>query len=177
MVLVPEAEPLVEPFRSAYDPVAPRGMPPHVTILFPFLAQTDLSPDVVGTLEEHFARFTPFRFELRETGTFPGVLYLRPEPQELFSKIILATSSLFPDLPPYGGSTGEQIAHVTVVHAETKERFDELRERFEETLAGQNPVQGTVSRVTLMVRSRDEWLELNSFSFLGDRAASSGGGP
>ena len=174
VVLVPEAEPIIDPFRSAYDPVAPRGMPPHVTILFPFFPQADLGPDVVRTLEEHFARFAPFHFELSETGAFPRVLYLRPEPQEPFLEIISSISALFPDLQPYGGLTDERIPHVTVVHAETEERFDELRERFEESLAGHGPVQGTASRATLMVRSRDDWLELDSFGFLGDPETTDG---
>jgi 2'-5' RNA ligase len=177
VVLVPEAEPLVEPFRSQYDPVAPRGMPAHVTILFPFYAQTELGPDVVNTLEQHFAPFTPFHFELRETGAFPRVLYLKPEPHDLFSQIISSTSSLFPDLPPYGGSTGERIPHVTVAHAETDVDFEKLRARFEEGLERQGLVQGTVSRVTLMVHSRADWLELNSFSFRGDQADAGGVDP
>jgi 2'-5' RNA ligase len=174
VVLVPAAERLVEPFRSQYDPVAPRGMPPHVTILFPFFPQTDLDPDIVRTLEDHFVRFVPFQFELRETGTFPGVLYLRPDPQEPFLEIISLVSALFPDLQPYGGLTGELIPHVTVAHAETKERFDELRERFEESLVGHGPVHGTASRATIMVASRDDWLELDSFGFLGDPESAGG---
>lgn len=36
VVLVPEAEELVAPFRAAYDAAAAAGMPAHVTILFPF---------------------------------------------------------------------------------------------------------------------------------------------
>jgi len=167
VVLVPEAEPLVEPFRSVYDPVAPRGMPPHVTILFPFFAQADLSPDVVRACEEHFSGFAPFRFELRETGTFPRVLYLKPEPRVLFAEIISSTSSLFPELQPYGGSAGEPVPHVTVVHAEAEQDFEDIRERFEESLAGHGPIAGRVSRVTLMASSRTEWLELDSFEFRG----------
>jgi 2'-5' RNA ligase len=174
VVLVPEAEPLVEPFRKLYDPVAPRGMPPHVTILFPFYAQTDLGPEVVRKLEEHFSGFAPFHFELRETGTFPRVLYLKPEPRSLFSEIISSTADLFPNLLPYGGSTGERIPHVTVAHAETDVELERIRARFEENLASHGPVQGKASRVTLMVRSRTEWLELNSFEFLGDQGGEGG---
>jgi hypothetical protein len=37
VVLVPEAEPLVGPFRERYDPSASAGMPAHITINYPFL--------------------------------------------------------------------------------------------------------------------------------------------
>ena len=176
VVLVPEAESLVNPFRSAYDTVAPRGMPPHVTILFPFLRQTELTPAVAARLQEHFARFAPFHFELRETGTFPRVLYLKPEPVTLFSEIIASTSSLFPELSPYGGLAGKRIPHVTVAHAGTDLEFESMRARFEKSLAGHGPVQGTASRATLMVSSRSDWLELDSFDFVGPVATASGGG-
>jgi 2'-5' RNA ligase len=145
-----------------------------VTILFPFLAQTELSPGVVKTLEKHFARFAPFRLTLRETGTFPRVLYLKPEPRALLAEIISSTSSLFPDLLPYGGLTGEEIPHVTVVHAEEDQDFEGMCDRCEESLARHGPIQTAVSRVTLMARSRNQGLDLNSFELHGE---SSHGGP
>ena len=39
VVRVPEAEPLVGPFRLAHDPVAARGMPAHVTAIAARLAR------------------------------------------------------------------------------------------------------------------------------------------
>ena len=36
VVVVPEAEQLVGPFREKYDPSAAAGMPPHITLLYPF---------------------------------------------------------------------------------------------------------------------------------------------
>jgi len=36
VVLVPEAETLVEPFRKIFDPSAAKGMPAHITINYPF---------------------------------------------------------------------------------------------------------------------------------------------
>ena len=37
VVLVPEADPLVGPFRSFFDPSAALGVPAHVTLLYPFV--------------------------------------------------------------------------------------------------------------------------------------------
>ena len=36
VVLVPEAESLVKPFRDRYDPAAAAGVPAHITLLYPF---------------------------------------------------------------------------------------------------------------------------------------------
>jgi 2'-5' RNA ligase len=165
VMLVPEAEALVGPFRSRYDPVAPLGMPPHVTILFPFLAERDLSPEVLARLEGHFAGFAPFDYELRETGVFPGVLYLKPEPRTRFSQIITATSAIFPALEPYGESRFEPTPHLTVAHAETDARLREIRAEFEGSLSRHGPVRGTASEVTLMSHSGTAWLRLSAFGF------------
>jgi hypothetical protein len=35
-LVVPEAEPLVKPFRDRYDPSAAAGVPAHITLLYPF---------------------------------------------------------------------------------------------------------------------------------------------
>ena len=38
LVPVPEAAPLMHQYRLRYDPVAPAGVPEHITALYPFLA-------------------------------------------------------------------------------------------------------------------------------------------
>ena len=38
VILVPEAEPLVRPFRHRFDPSAALGVPAHITLLYPFIA-------------------------------------------------------------------------------------------------------------------------------------------
>ena len=43
LVAIAEAEPLVAEHRLRFDPVARRGVPAHVTALFPFLASVSRS--------------------------------------------------------------------------------------------------------------------------------------
>jgi 2'-5' RNA ligase len=174
VVLVPEAEALVGPFRSRYDPVAPLGMPPHVTILFPFLAEPDLTPEVLARLDAHFAVFAAFDYELRETGTFPGVLYLRPEPQAGFSEIITSTVALFPAVVPYGDPGLDLSPHLTVAHADTEEELEEIRASFEESLARHGTIRGVASEAALMLHSGAAWLPVNAFAFRGRPGGATG---
>src|SRR5437660_989822 len=53
LIPVPEAEPLVGQWRLEHDPSARAGVPPHVTLLYPFLPPDDITP---GDLDELFAR-------------------------------------------------------------------------------------------------------------------------
>jgi 2'-5' RNA ligase len=175
VVLVPEAEALVGPFRSRYDPVAPLGMPPHVTILFPFLPESDLGPELLARLERHFAGFEPFDYEFRRTGVFPGILYLRPEPEAPFSEIIEATLALFPTLEPYGEPGLEPSPHLTVAHADTEAELEEIRSSFEESLARHGAIRGVAPEATLMLHSGTAWLSVNAFPFGRRQVFPSGG--
>ena len=77
VVTVPEAAPVVDELRLRYTYDAPRGMPAHVTVLFPFVPAERLDEagePLVALLREH----TAFEATFARTARFPGVLYLAP---------------------------------------------------------------------------------------------------
>jgi 2'-5' RNA ligase len=113
IVPVPEAEPLVGAWRHQYDPSAPRGVPAHVTLLFPFLAAAEVGADGLAFLDDLFARTTPVEARLVEVREFPGVLYLAPEPADWFVALTQALSVRF-GLLPYGGVHERVIPHLTI---------------------------------------------------------------
>jgi hypothetical protein len=55
VVLVPEAEPLVKPFRDWYDPSAAAGAPAHITLLYPFKHPDEVDQTVLDDLSELFS--------------------------------------------------------------------------------------------------------------------------
>src|SRR2546429_7509857 len=71
VALFPELEPLLGAWRRRYTGDGLRGMPPHVTLIFPFADSSEVD-DVLEPLERVFAAFTPFEFALRQTARFPG---------------------------------------------------------------------------------------------------------
>ena len=71
VVVVPDAEFLVEVVRSAHDPAAAAGIPPHITVLYPFLPPKQL--DAAGNRQEVascFQQFVPFDFVLVSVKRF-----------------------------------------------------------------------------------------------------------
>lgn len=85
VVVVPDAEFLVEVVRSAHDPAAAAGIPPHITVLYPFLPPKQLSAaGIQQEVASCFQQFVPFDFVLVSVKRFPGTLYVAPEPSELF---------------------------------------------------------------------------------------------
>lgn len=103
VVLVPDAEVLVKPFRDKHDPAAAIGVPAHVTLLYPFIAPNEISLAVLDDLRQCLERFLPFDFSFAETRRFPGVLYLAPEPDEPFRELTLAIWNCYPETPPLRG--------------------------------------------------------------------------
>jgi hypothetical protein len=112
IVPVPEAEPQVAELRLAHDWSAARGVPAHVTILFPFLDSADLDEAAIADL---ISRFPAFDFELDRVERFPdGVTWLRPAPSLPFVDLTGAVFQRWPERPPYEGAHDEVIPHLTI---------------------------------------------------------------
>ena len=103
--------------RRAFDQGA-HDVPPHVTILYPFLAPADLDAPVRRDLAAIAAAHEPFEVRFTEVGRFPGLLYLAPEPAEPFVALTEACAAWFPDFPPYGGAHDEVVPHLTVIEGD-----------------------------------------------------------
>lgn len=112
IVPVPEAEPQVAELRLAHDSSAARGVPAHVTILFPFLDAGDIDEAAVANL---ISGFPAFDFELDRVEQFPdGTTWLHPAPSLPFVDLTAAVWQRWPDHPPYEGRHDEAIPHLTV---------------------------------------------------------------
>src|SRR3954470_11229681 len=112
IVEVPEAEPAVGELRLQHDSSAARGVPAHITILFPFADAADVDDEALGQL---FARFRPFDFTLDRVERFQeGAVWLHPEPSLPFVDLTAAVAQRWPEHPPYEGAFDEPIPHLTV---------------------------------------------------------------
>jgi 2'-5' RNA ligase len=107
---VPEATPVL---RTA-DGRERDGLPPHITVLYPFVRRGALSTRTVKSLAAALAPFPVSPFALTGLGRFPGVLYLTPEPADFFVAMTEAVVEWFPSCPPYGGVHPKVVPHVTV---------------------------------------------------------------
>lgn len=153
VLLVPQAEPVVAELRRDYDPVAVRGMPAHVTLLYPFLPPP-LPREAVTTLSALFARVRRLNLVFAKTGRFAETLYLEPEEAESLRGIISRIVECWPQYPPYGGRFGRVIPHLTVADRQSDQRvLEEVQAALERRL----PIRAHVRDAHLFV-SRDDGL-------------------
>lgn len=117
IVPVPAAEAAVAAWRELYDPVAPAGVPAHVTLIVPWLPPAEITPADLDELEEAVAGTQPWDFTLTEVRWFGRrVLWLAPEPAGPFRSLTHELADRF-GTPPWEDEFDDVVPHLTVAHA------------------------------------------------------------
>ena len=112
IVVVPEAEPAVGELRRSHDWSAARGVPAHVTVLFPFVDSDEVDE---AALAELLAAQQAFDFALDRVERFAaGTVWLHPEPSAPFAQLTAAVWTRWPERPPYEGMHDTVVPHLTV---------------------------------------------------------------
>ena len=168
VILVPEAFPFVHSLRKEYDPAAEGSIPAHITINYPFLPNTQGDEALFQRLTKLFSSLETFDFELNEIGKFPGVLYIKPTPEDPFRFLVNAVANEFPESPPYGGKHKELIPHLTVAHSEFIDNYPQVENDIEMKLENILPISSTATEVSHLVYQNSAWEEISSYK-LGTR--------
>jgi 2'-5' RNA ligase len=154
VITVPEAEIAVGRWRNILDRSAGQGMPAHVTILYPFLTQTQVTDDVWMDLTKIVLSQQVFELELTSCARFPaGTLYLQPRQA---GPIVLLTEKIaarWPECPPYGGMFSEVIPHLTVAESPTDVQVADICA----SICPYLPIRCTVSNATLFAPEGQTW--------------------
>jgi hypothetical protein len=113
LVPFPEVAEFVEPWmeRTCVNSKPSRGIPAHVTLLYP-------SPGDVDGIARVLEGVAAFDVVFEETARFAEILYLVPKPQDRFAQMTQALVRRFPDWPPYGGKFAGILPHLTVAQGD-----------------------------------------------------------
>lgn len=109
-------------------------LPPHITLLFPFLPVSALTLEVQLRLASVFASESAFDYQLTRVGWFEGrVAYLEPEPRDRFTALISRLSREFGVLP-YEGAFEEVVPHLTLAEGRPLHRLKHAAARAQRRL-------------------------------------------
>ena len=115
LVPVPEAGPVVGRLRARLDRSASRGVPAHVTVLYPFVPPQQITAAVMEMAAAAVKSVPGFGCRFAGTDWFgEDVLWLAPEPAGPFRALTAAVHGAFPQYPPFGGAFADVIPHLTV---------------------------------------------------------------
>jgi 2'-5' RNA ligase len=138
-----------------------RGIPFHITLLYPFAPREQLSGSLLADLGSFFAGQKPFEFTLERIEMFPAVVYAAPEPSSPLRDCTDAIHVRFPDWPPYEGAFAEVIPHATLGEVVD---VAEVRPVIERRLASHLPRRYRVETATLLEEFEpDRWRERERF--------------
>jgi hypothetical protein len=155
VVPVPDAEPLVSPWRCRFDTSAARGMPAHITILYPFLKPRWLTDDVIAELTDACVRQPALDVVFQRTARFTEVLYLDPEPADGLLALTFDLARRWPEAPPYNGEFDEIVPHLTVAQGVSGDVLDAVDSELSTSL----PLATRLAEAHLLVFDGTRWRE------------------
>jgi 2'-5' RNA ligase len=167
VVPVPDAESIVAGWRRLFDGAAVRGMPAHLTALYPFLPPARLTDGVLAQLQEICAAFPVIDVEFKSTSRFPNHLYLEPEPADELVALTQAITAAWPETPPYGGAFDEIVPHITVTQEgqATSEQLGEI----EADLLSRLPIRTRLTHACVYLHESGRWRAQTNLPFTARR--------
>lgn len=149
-VPVPQLEPYI---RWRHQHEGPEWLSPeddhvhaHVTVLGPFVPEADLTPEHDADLAALIGGVPAFAFTLREIRVFPtGLVHLRPEPAEPFTRLTAAVAGRYPEHPPYAGEF-DPVPHLSLCALAPGRDVPLVREELADVL----PVRASAEEVRLV---------------------------
>lgn len=166
LIPVPSAENLVRELRLTYDSSASRGIPAHITLLFPFRSPNDIDQSLLDELGIFFRTIKPFTFSLIKVDTFPDVIYLTPNPREPFIDITKALALRYPDAPPYEGKYPSINPHLTIAQLILSDNFEMILQEVKEKTVTSFPIFTKTNQAWLMVQDDKRYWQVRcKFSF------------
>ena len=150
VVPVEGARPLAERWFSRLTALR-RDVPPHVTVLWPFLEPDAVDHAVERDLGALFAGVAAFDVSLGAVGNFPDAVFLSPEPAAAFVSLTELVWHMYPECPPFAGAYDDIVPHLTAALDPTEDE----REAIAHELAPDLPVHTRACKVLLFDEGED----------------------
>ena len=156
IVVAGAARHVLAPWRRRFDSGAvTRRIPPHITILFPFVRYVDVDAELLERLRVLYAPVAPFEYALASVQRFPTVAWLAPDPATPFLALIERTSAAFPEHPPYGDPSLDPVPHCSIGIVDDPGSLDAIVRELEAGLEDVLPIGCTADAMTLLEERLD----------------------
>lgn len=166
-VSLPMMAPMLDRWRLASVDAARRGVPPHITLLYPWRPAPVRASDLAAVADT-VAEVPPFALVLHRLERFPGVLYLRPDPDQVLRDLMRRLAAVFPDTPPYGGQFTDPIPHLTIATAASEATLDQVEAEVRGAIGALLPVAYMVREIAIEEEGDDGmWSERTTVPLAG----------
>jgi 2'-5' RNA ligase len=134
----PHLTPLFSRWRQ---PIEAKGIPPHVSLLYPWRTPPLHDRDIEA-VQAIVANRRAFPITFSAIGRFPSkrVLHLKIEDNVPLRALMQAIHSAFPETPPYRGEHRVVIPHLTIATADNDLELDQLEQEVSRRLQAHLPL-------------------------------------
>jgi len=165
LIPVPNADPVINEWRKKYDS-ALKGIPAHITLLYPFKPPNKIETEDIKVLKDFFKKIEHFEFQLCQPNSFPTVLFLEPHPKEIFVNLTKQLVQIFPDYLPYEGKFSSVNPHATIANLSDEKNLKRIKPAIISGLSKKLPIMQKVTEAWLMIEKEDGYWEIKEkFSF------------
>ena len=148
------AESVVGRWRADLDPSARRGMPAHVTILYPWIPLEQLTPGDETDLAALIKAVPAFNVSLTDIQRFPQTLWLAPYPADPFVRLTMDVERRWPAFEPYSGRFQTIEPHLSIGDAVDPDALGHVVA----AVAPQLPINARITEIALMAQDEDgQW--------------------
>ena len=171
VVVAAEAEAVLGEWRLRFQRESvERGIPPHLTVLFPFVPAKAIDDDTLAALQRLYAPVRPFEYELASVESFPDAAWLAPAPAEPFHELVARARRAFPAFPPYGNPEHVVVPHCTIGTDDDPGRVEAMLRELRERLGPRLPIRCRAEEVVLVgEQPNGMWVRHDAFPFRGSR--------
>jgi 2'-5' RNA ligase len=153
ILVVSEVVSLIDGFRRQYTADG-ASVPPHFTLMFPFLAPAEVTPRVLERIGDVTAAVPGFDFTLSRVDRFPSsVIFLAPDQPGPFIDLIERLRIAFPEVSPYWDKLDSIVPHITIADealVSSAERMDDIGR----AVSARLPIRCVAREVVLLQRVR-----------------------
>lgn len=146
VALIPEADAVVGRWRAELDPSARRGMPPHITVLYPWMPLDLLTGHDEADLGAIVGAVASFAISLHDIQRFPETLWLDPHPADPFVRLTMAVQARWPEYEPYSGRFSAVVPHLSIGDAVDPDALGHVVA----DVAPKLPIEAKVTHLALM---------------------------
>jgi 2'-5' RNA ligase len=157
-------EALIAPWRQATVEVAVKGVPPHITLLYPWRV-APLSEEDAREVQKVLEQYPSFEIQLAKVSHFgKRVIYLalNERSEKAVKELMQVLFRAFPETPPYGGAFSDPTPHLTIAKAKDDETFEQMMAEITRVLAPKLPIKHQVSGVSVIEEAEDGYWHLRA---------------
>ncbi len=152
-IIFPELEDLLNPWRKETIEIANKGVPPHISIIYPWI-DSPINENDLNKVKSLLNEINSFEIEFTDIKSFDnGILYLAIKNSTFIKNIQTKLLEIFPSIKLYNGEFENPIIHLTIAKFDNtiNSNSSQLYNKIQNYL----PLKKKITKITIMTENEN----------------------